>query len=201
MSQPDYVYGVFSTNAITGQVIENLHKAGFKAADLSVVGRDCEEFHNVSAKIKTPMARYFVKYGIVGALGGLWAGTMLAPEVNSPGFFQIIVTVMAAVAGGIVLAYWGTYMCAFLHANEPQYYANVFEGEIHNGDIVVLAEVNSKEERLAAWQIMNEFDANEIITRKADLGQIIGLEIEHKANEVKGSEEQDEHRPQLVAVA
>ena len=176
MSQPDYVYGIFDNNGSAGQVLEDLHKAGFKSADLSVVGKDCPEFRNASARIKTPMARYFVRYGIAGALGGLWAGTALAPHVPTPGFFQILTTLMAAVSGGIVMAYWGTWIGAFLHANEPQYYANVFEGEIENGEIVVLAEVNSREERRAAWEIMDNHDALEIITRQADLGQIIGLE-------------------------
>jgi hypothetical protein len=195
MSNPDYVYGIFDSTTSTGQILEDLHKAGFKSADLSVVGKDCPEFHNVSAKIKTPMARYFVRYGIVGALGGLWAGVMMAPEINTPGFFQIITTVMAAVSGGVILAYWGVWMGAFLHANEPQYYANVFEGDVENGEIVILAEVNSREERRTAWEIMDNHDAVEIITRQADLGQIIGLEKE--APEVQS----EENRPQLVAVA
>jgi hypothetical protein len=195
MSNPDYVYGIFESTATTGQILEDLHKAGFKSADLSVVGKDCPEFHNLSAKIKTPMARYFVRYGIAGAIGGLWAGVTMAPQLPYPGFFQIITTVMATVSGGIVLAYWGTWMGAFLHANEPQYYANVFEGEVENGEVVVLVEVNSKAERRTAWEIMDDHNALEIITRQADLGQIIGLE------KVTSDVETEENRPQLVAVA
>ncbi len=195
MSQPDYVYGVFASDDSTGQVLEDLHKAGFKSADLSVVGKNCPQFHNLSARIKTPMARYFVRYGIVGALGGLWAGTALAPHVPTPGFFQILTTLMAAISGGIVLAYWGVWMGAFLHANEPQYYANVFEGEIENGEILVLAEANSRAERLKAFEILDAHDAVEIIVRQADLGEIIGLETEPK------EASQEETRPQLVKVA
>ena len=195
MSQPDYVYGVFASDDSTGQVLEDLHKAGFKSADLSVVGKNCPQFHNLSARIKTPMARYFVRYGIVGALGGLWTGTALAPHVPTPGFFQILTTLMAAISGGIVLAYWGVWMGAFLHANEPQYYANVFEGEIENGEILVLAEANSRAERLKAFEILDAHDAVEIIVRQADLGEIIGLETEPK------EASQEETRPQLVKVA
>lgn len=196
MSQPAYVYGVFDTVGRSGQVLEDLHKAGFKAADLSVVGKDCPEFRNQSAKIKSPMAKYFVRYGIIGALGGLYAGVTMAPQIHTPGFFQIITTVMAAVAGGIVLAYWGVWIGAFLHSNEPQYYANVFEGEIENGEIVVLAETKTNDERRAAWEIMNTHEAVEIITRQADLGQIIGLEKPSREEEPS-----EESRPQLVAVA
>ena len=195
MSNPDYVYGIFENITGAGQILEDLHKAGFKSADLSLVGTDCPEFHNVSAKIKTPMARYFVRYGIVGALAGLWAGVTMAPDLPYPGFFQIITTVMAAVSGGVILAYWGVWIGAFLHANEPQYYANVFHGEIRNGQIVVLAEVNSKEERRSAWAIMDDHDAIEIIFRQADLGEIIGLQAEMLENH------SEERRPQLVAVA
>ncbi len=198
MSQPAYVYGIFDNANICGQVLEDLHKTGFKSVDLSVVGKDCPEFRNQSAKIKSPMARYFVRYGIIGALGGLWAGVTMAPQIHTPGFFQIITTVMAAVAGGIVLAYWGVWIGAFLHANEPQYYANVFEGEIENGEIVVLAETQTSEERRTAWEIMNAHDAVEIITRRADLGQIIGLE---KSTREDAGETTEDSRPQLVAVA
>ena len=195
MSQPAYVYGIFENPGSTGQILEDLHKAGFKSADLSVVGKDCPEFNNLSARIKTPMAKYFVRYGIVGALGGLYAGVTMAPDLPFPGFFQIITTIMAAVSGGIVLAYWGVWIGAFLHANEPQYYANVFEGEVENGEIVVLAETTSKEERRTAWEIMDSHEAVEIITRQADLGQIIGLEKEVLETPA------EETRPQLVAVA
>lgn len=195
MSNPDYVYGIFENTTAAGQILEDLHKAGFKSADLSLVGTDCPEFHNVSARIKTPMARYFVRYGIAGALAGLWAGVTMAPHLAYPGFFQIITTVMAAVSGGVILAYWGVWIGAFLHANEPQYYANVFHGEIRNGQIVVLAEVNSKEERRSAWAIMDDHDAIEIIFRQADLGEIIGLQAEMLENH------SEERRPQLVAVA
>jgi hypothetical protein len=59
----------------------------------------------------------------------------------------------------------------------------------------VLAETTSKEERKAAWEIMDSYDAVEIITRQADLGQIIGLETE--PNQAPA----EETRPQLVAVA
>ena len=195
MSQPAYVFGIFENTDCTGQILEDLHKAGFKSADLSVVGKDCREFHNQSAKIKSPMAKYFVRYGIVGALGGLWAGVTMAPQLPYPGFFQIITTVMAAVSGAVILAYFGIWIGAFLHANEPQYYANVFEGEIENGQVVVLAETSSKEERRAAWEIMDSYDAVEIITRQADLGQIIGLE------KVSNASAEEQTRPQLVAVA
>jgi len=195
MPQPDYVYGVFESSLSTGQLLEDLHKAGFKSADLSVVGTDCPEFRILSAKIKTPMARYFVQYGIAGALGGLWAGTVLAPQVSTPGFFQILTPVMAAVSGSIALAYFAMWIGAFLHANEPQYYANVFEGDIENGIILVLAEANSKEERRRAMEIMDDHDAAEIIVRQADLGQIIGLEP--LGTEKSGGDS----RPQLIKVA
>lgn len=195
MAQPDYVYGVFDNSMSTGQLLEDLHKAGFKSADLSVVGTDCPEFRTLSAKIKTPVARYFVQYGIVGALGGMWAGTVLAPQISTPGFFQILTTLMGAVSGSIVMAYWGLWIGAFLHANEPQYYANVFEGEVKDGIIVVLAEANSREERRKAMEIMDEYNAVEITMRLADLGQVIGLETPEETGEEQSA------APKLFKVA
>lgn len=74
MSQLDFVYGVFENAKDLQLIVADLHKAGFKEVEINVVGKDCPEFHHQSAKIKSPQAKYFVKYGIVGAFAGLWAG-------------------------------------------------------------------------------------------------------------------------------
>lgn len=175
MSQLDFVYGVFENAKDLQLIVADLHKAGFKEVDINVVGKDCPEFHHQSAKIKSPQAKYFVKYGIVGAFAGLWGGVMLAPPLHYVVTFQVMTMIMAAVSGGIVMAYIGTFLSAFLHASQPQYFANAYEGDIANGSVLVSVECVNADERRKAWQIVDSHNPVEIISRAAVVGPIIGL--------------------------
>ena len=175
MSQLDFVYGVFENAKDLQLIVADLHKAGFKEVDINVVGKDCPEFHHQSAKIKSPQAKYFVKYGIVGAFAGLWGGVMLAPPLHYVVTFQVMTMIMAAVSGGIVMAYIGTFLSAFLHASQPQYFANAYEGDVTNGAVLVSVECVSADERRKAYQIIDSHNPVETISRAAVVGPIIGL--------------------------
>ncbi len=83
MSQPAYVYRIFDNASSSGQVLEDLHKAGFKSADLSVVGKDCPEFRNQSAKIRVPWLVTSFATGSSALCGGLWAGVTMAPQIHT----------------------------------------------------------------------------------------------------------------------
>jgi hypothetical protein len=175
MSQLDFVYGVFEDVKGVQLIVADLHKAGFKAVDINVVGKDCPEFHHQSAKIKSPQAKYFVKYGIVGAFAGLWGGVMLAPPLHYVVTFQVMTMIMAAVSGGIVMAYIGTFLSAFLHASQPQYFANAYEGDVTNGAVLVSVECVSADERRKAYQIIDSHNPVETISRAAVVGPVIGV--------------------------
>lgn len=175
MSQLDFVYGVFENAKDLQLIVADLHKAGFKEVDINVVGKDCPEFHHQSAKIKSPQAKYFVKYGIVGAFAGLWGGVMLAPPLHYVVTFQVMTMIMAAVSGGIVMAYIGTFLSAFLHASQPQYFANAYEGDVTNGAVLVSVECVSADERRKAYQVIDSHNPVETISRAAVTGPIIGL--------------------------
>lgn len=175
MSQLDFVYGVFENAKDLQLIVADLHKAGFKEVDINVVGKDCPEFHHQSAKIKSPQAKYFVKYGIVGAFAGLWGGVMLAPPLHYVVTFQVMTMIMAAVSGGIVMAYIGTFLSAFLHASQPQYFANAYEGDVTNGAVLVSVECVSADERRKAYQVIDSHNPIETISRAAVIGPIIGL--------------------------
>ncbi len=175
MSQLDFVYGVFEDAKSLQIIVADLHKAGFKEVDINVVGKDCPEFTHQSAKIKSHQAKYFVKYGIVGALAGLWGGVMLAPPLHYIVTYQVMTMLMAAVSGSIVMAYIGTFLSAFLHASQPQYFANAYEGDIANGAALISVECVSADERRKAYQIIDGHNPIEIISRAAVLGPIIGV--------------------------
>jgi hypothetical protein len=180
MSEHDFVYGVFDHCEAAGAVVQALHKAGFKSAVINLVGPKTDQFEYVSAKIKNPTKQAFVTFGAVGALGGLWAGATLAPTIPYIVSFQILTTLMAAISGSIVMAYFGMFISAFLTANDPQYYANVYQADMSVGEALVSVEADSAQQRAEAQRIMEQFEPIELVVRRAVVGPIIGVESERQ---------------------
>jgi hypothetical protein len=176
MSEHNFVYGVFENCEAAAAVIQRLHASDFKSAAINLVGPDTEQFQYVSAKIKDPNKRNFFVFGIIGALGGLWAGTMLAPTAPYVLQFQILTTLMAAISGSIVMAYFSLFLSAFLSANDPQFYANVYQADMSVGAALVSVEADSDKELAIAQKIIEEFAPVELIVRRAVVGPIIGVE-------------------------
>src|SRR3978361_1186435 len=126
MSDQDFVYGVFKKSQVALEVVSELHQAGLATSDICVVGTPDDEFKYVSAKIDDPTAKYFIRFGIGGCIAGLIAGILGAPQLPVASTVQILAPLMGAISGGIVLAYFGVFMCAFLYANKPHHWSNVF---------------------------------------------------------------------------
>jgi hypothetical protein len=173
MSQEYFVYGAFEDNGAAAQLVEKLHDAGFAKPSISVVGQEnSPEFKHVAARITNRAHRFFIASGIAGAVGGLTAAIMYQPAIPYSVSFQLIVPVMAMVAGAILLGYFGMYIGMFLHANQPNYYANVFEGQVTNGAVIVCVEVNSKLQRALAAEMVSMLDPIELVIRSSSLGPI-----------------------------
>lgn len=176
MSEYDFVYGVFDRCETAAGVVEHLHGAGFRPASINLVGPDTKAFQYVSAKIKDPSKRFFVLFGAIGALGGLWAGAMLAPGLPYVVSFQILTTLMGSISGAIVMAYFSLFISAFLTANDPQFYANVYQADMQAGAALVSVAAESEAERQLAQRLIEEAKPIELIVRRAVVGPIIGLE-------------------------
>jgi hypothetical protein len=199
MSEQDFVYGVFDRCEAAAAVVQALHLAGFKSAAINLVGPKTDQFQYVSAKIKNPAKDYFVLFGAAGGLGGLWAGTVLAPTIPYVVSFQILTTLMAAISGAIVMAYFSLFVSAFLTANDPQYYANVYQADMPVGAALVSVEAVSAGERTKARMILEEFDPIELIVRRAVVGPIIGVENEAVEDQTQFVTEKEEKILQAVA--
>jgi hypothetical protein len=176
MSEQDFVYGVFDHCEAAAAVVQALHGAGFKSEVINMVGPDTDAFRYVSAKIKNPAKDFFVIFGVVGALGGLWAGVAMAPTVPHIVSFQILTTLMAAISGSVVLAYASVIISALLTANNPQNYANVYQADMSVGAALVSVEADSAQERAIAQKILEEYQPIELVVRRGVVGTIIGVE-------------------------
>lgn len=175
MAEEVYLYGVFARASAVKESLRELTEAGYKEAQMNVVGKNCPEFKHVSASIVNPVKRYFVYFGTVGAIGGMIGGVVLAPTISYVPSFQVMTTVMGSVSLAIVMAYIGEFLAAFIHANEPQYYANLYQAEINGGDFLVSLEVEKGEDTSKAWSILADRGAREIIMRRMPLGEVIGV--------------------------
>lgn len=170
MSDQDYIYGVFQDVHNVPNVVSELHKAGLQTSEICVLGNRSEQFATLAGKIEDPTARHFIQFGIAGAIGGLIAGIFASAHIPGVNGFQLIVPLMGTVAGGACFPYVICQLACFLTSNKPQHWANVFEGSVQDGAVIVMAEPQSPEERNAAMNIFLSSNPVEMIFRRAPWG-------------------------------
>jgi len=170
MSDQDYVYGIFASPESVPAVVSKLHEIGLKTSEICVLGNKTEQFNNIAGKLIDPMAKHFVGFGIGGAIAGLIAGISVSLHIPGVNGFQLIVPLMGTVAGGACFPYFISMLGAFLSSSNPQHWASVFEGEVHAGEVIVMAEPQSSAQRKAAMDILLAFDPLEVIFRKTAFG-------------------------------
>lgn len=170
MSDQDYVYAVFRDSDKAATVVADLHQAGLETSEICVLGNKTDQFRQVAGKIDDPTGKYFIGFGIGGGLGGLIAG--IAMSLHIPGAFgyQIIVPLMATIAGASVFPYFMCLVGAFLTSNKPQHWANVFEGHVEDGAIIIMAEPQSPQERKSVMDIFLSQNPVEVIFRRQPWG-------------------------------
>jgi len=170
MSDQDYVYGIFASPESVPAVVSKLHEIGLQTSEICVLGNKTEQFNNIAGKLIDPMAKHFIGFGIGGAIAGLIAGVCVSLHIPGVNGFQLIVPLMGTIAGGACFPYFISMLGAFLSSSNPQHWASVFEGEVHGGEVIVMAEPQSSAQRKQAMDILLAFDPMEVIFRKTALG-------------------------------
>ena len=170
MSDQDYIYGVFADAENVPAVVSKLHQAGFKTSEICVLGRKSEQFKNVAGKIEDPTAKQFMWFGIGGGIAGLIAGIAMSLHIPGANGFQLIVPLMGTISGGACFPYFMCQLSTFLTSNKPQHWANVFEGSVETGSVIVMAEPQSPAERQSAIEILLAYNPTEMIFRRSAWG-------------------------------
>ena len=185
MSDQNFVYGVFAENERALVAVRKLHEAGFITAQLGVLGKKGKEFKYVSGRVDDPAERNYLRWGTFGCIAGLIAGVVGSPHIpNLP--FQIMTPLMAAMSGGVVISYFGSFMGSFLHSGKPQHWANTFEGTISEGAVIVLAECSSRDQMKDAIAVLNSEDPIELIARqKTEFGTFVQAEAPKPATPIE----------------
>ncbi|MBU6453129.1 MAG: hypothetical protein KGS72_15205 [Cyanobacteria bacterium REEB67] len=202
MTDQDYVYGVFADVDTVQPVVSQLHRAGLQTSEICVLGKKSNQFKIVSGKIEDPTSRQFVWFGIGGAIAGLIAGIAVSLHIPGVNGFQLIVPLMGTIAGGACFPYFMCQLMTFLTSNKPQHWANVFEGTVDAGSVIIMAEPKSAEQRQAAMEILLKYNPVEMIFRKSAWGHSASEQPIPVERDVDLDREfQDERKHRLTAVA
>lgn len=198
MSDQDYIYGVFQDVEKVPHIISQLHRAGLQTSEICVLGNKSAQFTNVAGEIQDPTSKHFIQFGIAGAIGGLIAGIFASLHIPGVNGFQLIVPLMGTVAGGACFPYVICQLACFLTSNRPQHWANVFEGSVQNGSVIVMAEPQSPDERNAAMNIFLASNPVEMIFRRSPWG-LAGMDGIDDTALVSGEKAESERRLNAVA--
>lgn len=207
MTDQDYVYGVFSNNDNVQTVVSQLHKAGLQTSEICVLGNKSEQFSQLAGQIEDPTSKHFIAFGIGGAIAGLIAGLVVSLHIPGVNGFQLIVPLMGTVAGGACFPYFVCQLGTFLTSNRPQHWANVFEGTVVDGSVIVMAEPQSGSERKAVMDIFLQYNPIEVIFRRAAWGVPLNAVtestdlVESAVATVEHQFEQEKEDRRLTAVA
>jgi hypothetical protein len=196
MSDQEYVYAVFRDSDKTATVVSDLHRAGLATSEICVLGNKSDQFKQLAGRIDDPTGRYFIMFGIAGGLAGLIAGVAASLHIPGAYGFQVIIPLMATIAGASVFPYFACLVGAFLTANKPQHWASVFEGHVADGSIIVMAEPQSPLELTKTIEIFMGANPVEMIFRRKPWGISETTETVHRE---EGASETKERR--LTAVA
>ena len=195
MSDQDYIYGVFDDTEHVAAAVTKLHQAGLKTSEICVLVDDAEQFQLLSGKIEDPTARYFMWFGVAGAIAGLIAGIFISLHIPGVNGFQLIVPLMGVVAGGSCFPYVVCQLSCFLTSSRPQHWAHVFAGSVKGGQAILMVEPQTTAQRNDAMNILLEYNPSDLIVRKAQWG------ISKTATQVPAREAAKDKERRLTAVA
>ena len=202
MSDQDYIYGVFADANHVPTVVSQLHNAGLQTSEICVLGNKSEQFTNIAGKIEDPTSKHFIQFGIGGAIAGLIAGIAVSLHIPGVNGFQLIVPLMGTLAGGACFPYFVCQLATFLTSNKPQHWANVFEGSVAAGAVIIMAEPQSAQERKSAMDIFLAFNPTEMIFRRTAWGvTTVEIPASVRATNELAREFESERERRLTAVA
>jgi hypothetical protein len=159
------VFGIYQTSAQAERAVDDLVRAGFPSADVSVLLQDyrgTRDFaHQKDTKAPEGTTTGVTAGGIVGGTLGVLAG-IGAIAIPGLGPFIAAGPIMAGLAGlgagGVV----GGLIGALVGMGIPEYEAKRYEGRLKNGGVLLSVHCDTSEEIDRAKQILKATGAEDV---------------------------------------
>ncbi|HEV2805240.1 MAG TPA: general stress protein [Chthoniobacterales bacterium] len=159
------VFGIVKTHAQAEQVVEGLQRAGFPAAEISVLLPDREGKHDIGhvKATKAPegattgAATGGVTGGVLGLLAGI--GALAIPGV---GPFIAAGPIMAALSGAAIGATTGGVVGGLIGMGIPEIEAKRYEDKLRTGNYLIAVHAHDGDEKDRAKTIFENAGAEDI---------------------------------------
>ena len=165
-----WVTGSFADGDHAKQAIEALRTRNFDAKDISVVGRDSDEFRGVTAPL---LSKYPDRFAVVGTILGIFigvtAGFYALSQQPSLTHFMAMGPLMAAISGGAAGGLIGCILGAVVNFDNVPFEAYVYGIATTSPNVLISVKVKGESDsefnHVAA--IMEERGATEVRTKLA----------------------------------
>ncbi|MFZ7942825.1 general stress protein [Neobacillus sp. 19] len=138
-----HLVGVYDTESEVIQAVENLKRQGYAAEDISVIGKNKEQVHEIneatSTKTEEGLVAGAATGGALGGLVGLLAGVG-ALAIPGVGPFIAAGPIAATLTGAAVGAGAGGLAGALIGMGLPEEEAHRYEGLVNEGKFIVVVE-------------------------------------------------------------
>jgi hypothetical protein len=161
------VIGVFDDYERAAEAVEKLKPSGFKAEQISLVGRSVEELRPLVSEMSDQHAdKLITRFAIFGAIGGALAGiaTIVIPGL---GAMVIAGPLLAAFSGAAAGTALGVVAGALAHFDIPEDEAKIYEGHLSAGKVLVAVHTSQQQERVTAEEIFDTAGAIEVDSKAA----------------------------------
>lgn len=159
------VFGIYQTTAQAERAVDDLVRAGFPSADISVLLQDyrgTRDFaHQKDTKAPEGTTTGVTAGGIIGGTIGVLAG-IGAIAIPGVGPFIAAGPIMAALAGVGAGGVVGGIIGALIGMGIPEYEAKRYEGRLKNGGVLLSVHCDTSDEIDMAKKILKQTGAEDV---------------------------------------
>jgi ActD protein/heat induced stress protein YflT len=165
MAKDVAVFGLFDSRLALEAAVDALRAAGFRAADVSVLGADPHATHELAHEINSKAPEGAVTGGAAGgAIGGVlgWLAGIGMITIPGVGPFLAAGPIVAALAGIGAGSATGGLIGALAGIGIPEVEAKRYEGRIRGGRILISVHADDDKWAKTAKEILKTSGAEEV---------------------------------------
>ncbi|KAB2330610.1 general stress protein [Bacillus mesophilum] len=184
MSTNKKVVGSYKTEREAIDAVERLRADGYRSEDISVISRNRANLDEVTketgTKAEQGLATGAATGGVLGGLTGILAGV---GALAIPGIGPIVAAgpIATALAGAAVGAGAGSIAGALIGMGIPEDEANRYEGDVKEGNILVIVEPHSETDDLNTEYNLRNDPNSDLSARRADEDPLNPGELDNRS--------------------